>query len=1144
VSALVESIKEKIVDYKVKKAIRDSSYGERINLHYTKLREIIQTLSVEQLNRHPEIIKEAKAEFLYALKEESERTYYNGSSYNIKDMHFIVDLFKEQPEIANEILNDPEVGPLQEKAFLACLFKPGTQHGVAKFGNSLYIDASRSRELVLAALKDTVTSTRNTNIHDYIYDVKLAIEDFGIEKTDVLDLAFLSVQTILKGDYPYDALDAIKRKFGLSDEDINFLIEDKKEELEELIYVAASNLLIKSIGDNISGLVRDFFSRAESEFNNINLNEEGFKKYLEKNPQVMEDVVLSLTSDGMILHGETEKYLQSLFPIESILKSEEAKEAAYTGIQKMILKGMPFDEKIQPLINRFGLDIEKIKSDPQTLENVRSSIRKSKNITNIKKVIAVIEVFEVNVDLLKKEFNNMLLRSLENKYVTSFKEILEYFEGQYTGYKKRFLAENKEELNRVIVASFETEGIKVHKGLKELEGQENIRFINIENNFLAEIIKQNQGQEKELLKGYFDCKAEGIIQESNYKDILELVDRLPILNITIVKKYLEAKSNQRETEYLDKIVEIADKMTSGGITEEEKSLEYFQDLLEYIYPNNIGNYANYKSVSTCQDRSQDLERFQIKEKYPIDIVDKGKLELREGRELDKSSLENIQKEREDIMKVYSEGGIENMRQRLDEIIEEMISKVEEENVLGIELDKLMNQEEKIYAIMLYSRLNKGIKAEDIKKSILYYNFVYLDNIERYQTYVDEGIEKRYEQIMELSEFYKDTIKEAQNIIIEKGKKNPIFEGVKENIYIENQERERRGNLGRLQVDKLGLNDKFIKDMRNILIKRRLRKDTTEEEKIELEKKYSLDRVREIISRYESMTGFLEEKASNSPDSNTKTFYGRLKGQRNKTLEAFKTLTGEEQDLLKTHLGNINLKEVIDLRISASNDIYDEELFDKLIKQSISNLYQEEYAILETEANKFILVDYDENGKKIEKKSKKLNAYISKDALSAYARMVGGVCVAGCNPDKGSKNIWDMPNYFQLVLQNPENKRCVGLVLLHHFEDENGQKVLSASYNPSSTYLFSVDEGTLFNELNNTLIEFAEENNFDKIVISKDGNIRTNRTGTIFETYMNKAIAQYKYNNNGDGTYSFPEGEDFSYYPTNYQLKDMDIVWSR
>ena len=619
---------------------------------------------------------------------------------------------------------------------------------------------------------------------------------------------------------------------------------------------------------------------------------------------------------------------------------------------------------------------------------------------------------------------------------------------------------------------------------------------------------------------------------------------MPILNITIVKEYLEAKSNQKETEYLDKIIKIADKMISGGITEEENSKEYFQDLLEYTYPNNAHQYGKYESVKTCQDRSQDLEVFNIKEKYPIDIVDKGKLELREGRELDKRSLENIQKEREDIMKVYSEGGIDNIRQRLDEIIEEMISKMEEENTLGIELDKLMNQEEKIYTIMLYSRLNKGIKAEDIKKNILYYNFAYLDNIERYQTYADEGIEKSYEQIMELSEFYKDTIKEAQNIIIEKGKKNPIFEGVKENIYIENQERERREELGRLQVDKLGLNDKFINDMRNILIKRRLRKDTTEEERIELENKYSLDRVREIISRYESMTGFLEEKASNSPDSNTKTFYGRLKGQRNKTIEAFKTLTGEEQDLLTTHLGNINLKEVIDLKISASNGIYDEELFDRLIQQSISNLYQEEYAILETEANKFSLADYDKNGKKIEKKPKKLNAYISKDALSAYARRVGGVCVAGCNPDKGSKNIWDMPNYFQLVLQNPENKKCVGLVLLHHFEDENGQKILSASYNPSSTYLFSVDEGALFNELNNTLIEFAEENNFDKIVISKNGGIRTNRTDTIFATSMDKAINQYKDNNNGDGTYSFSENKDFSYYPWDYQLKDMDIVWSR
>jgi len=998
---------------------------------------------------------------------------------------------------------------------------------------------------VQSAAKEGIT----LSLHDgYISSAKKIIKEFNVSHELIQSAAREGLILNLHDGYISSAKKIIEEftKFGVS---MDSLKSDKR------VQEAARSGII-------SNLLNRYIDEAKETLEYFELVEMGYKKrFLEENKEELNRGLLRLLENKDIKSfTEILEYFEleetgykNRFLEKFNVSDKQVQEAARSVIINSLYLGN-IDEAKEILEYFEGEDTgyrkRFLEENKEELNRVLLRLLGNKDIKSFKEILEYFEGEDTGyrkrfLEENKEVFNNsILLRLLENKDIKSFKEILEYFEGEDTGYRKRFLEENKEELNSIIVKSFETEGIKVYKYLKELEGQEKIKFISGETNFLAEIIKQNQGLEQALIAGYFNCKAEGIIKESNYEDILDLVDRLPILSITIVKEYLEAKSKQRETEYLDKIIEIADKMISGGITEEEKSKEYFQDLLEYIYPNNIGDYANYESTSTCQDRSQDLEVFNIQEKYPIDILDRGKLELREGRELDKSSLENIQKEREDIMKVYSEGGIENIKQNLDSIIEEMISKMEEENTLGIERDKLMNQEEKIYAIMLYSRLNKGIKAEDIKKSILYYNFAYLDNIERYQTYTDEGIEKRYEQIMELSEFYKNTIQEAQNIIIEKGKNNPIFEGVKENIYIENQKRERREDLGRLQVDKLGLNDKFIKDMRNILIKRRLRKDTTKEEKIELEKKYSLDRVREIISRYESMTGFLEEKASNSPDSNTKTFYGRLKGQRNKTIEAFKTLTGEEQDLLTTHLGNINLKEVIDLKISASNGIYDEELFDRLIQQSISNLYQEEYAILETEANKFILVDYDENGKKIEKKPKKLNAYISKDALSAYARMVGGVCVAGCNPDKGSENIWDMPNYFQLVLQNPENKRCVGLVLLHHFEDENGQKILSASYNPSSTYLFSVDEGTLFNELNNTLIKFAEENNFDKIVISKNGGIRTNRTDTIFETSMNKAIAQYKDNNNGDGTYSFSEDEDFSYYTTNYQLKDMDIVWSR
>lgn len=919
-------------------------------------------------------------------------------------------------------------------------------------------------------------------------------------------------------------------KSSLSDEDINNVINNY------IIYKGKTdNYLFGSIKElkkyfGIDGLKLELFNEGIKE-----------KLYLE----VKDNIIY-------VDYNDTYNLIKYLFD-NGVLDLDEFKNKYKKNLNIIIshMSSLRVIKKLEDigLINNedFSLILEQRTQDAlnEGISNLKSLYGILNEMDNIDKGYKA-KFFEKNKEKIKERSKNTYL--LINDLTSIRKEFL-YWKDLEPNFIKDFFEENKDIINNDITELLnkkETEKVCVKILFLNRESFEN--NYNQENYFVGKLVKKHNGLEKELIKGYVECKEEGIIKEENYEDILELVNRLPVLNKIIVKEYLELKNDQKETEYIDKIIDTMDRMISGGVKEEERNEEYFQDLLEYTYPNNAGGFGKYESVKTCQDRRQDLEGFKIKEKYPINIVDKSKLELREGREIDKENLGKIEKEREEIMREYNEGGIEKISQSLDKIIEEMIVKIGEENKLGIQVEKLISQEEKIYAAILYSRLNKEIKEEEIKKSILYYNFSHLDNIERYQENREEGIEKDYEKIMGLSEFYKDTIKEAQNVIVDKGKQNPIFQEITENVYKENQERERmareKQELGKLQIDKLGLNDKFIKDMRNILIKRRLNKDSTKEEKVRIEEKYSEDRVREIISRYESMTGFLEEKASNSRDSNTKTFYGRLKGQRNKTGEAFRQLTGEEQDLLTTHLGDINLKEVIDLKISASNGIYDEELFNKLIEQSVTNLYKEENDILETEANKFIMVDYDPDGKKIEKKPKKLNGYINKDDLSAYARGVGGVCVSGCNPDKGEKNMWDMPNYFQLVLQNPENKRCVGLVLLHHFEDEDGQKILSAAYNPSSTYLYSVDQESLFNELNNTLIDFAKDNDFDKIAISKDKHIRTNRTDTNFEKTMDKSINQYKESNNGDGKYSFSKYKNFSYYPNNYKLDNMDIVWSK
>ena len=166
----------------------------------------------------------------------------------------------------------------------------------------------------------------------------------------------------------------------------------------------------------------------------------------------------------------------------------------------------------------------------------------------------------------------------------------------------------------------------------------------------------------------------------------------------------------------------------------------------------------------------------------------------------------------------------------------------------------------------------------------------------------------------------------------------------------------------------------------------------------------------------------------------------------------------------------------------------------------------------------------------------MEAYVTKNHTSAHARGVAGVCVAGDNPAKNhEKSMWNNPNYLQLVLRDSETKVCQGLVLIH-IEEHAGKKILTASMNPSSTYLFSVNEAEMFKALQNQLIVFAKENNIDAIGVSRNRQIRTNRTGGEFEKAMERAIAAC------GREVVFPENRVFSNF-NNYSQKEIDLIWA-
>jgi hypothetical protein len=278
-----------------------------------------------------------------------------------------------------------------------------------------------------------------------------------------------------------------------------------------------------------------------------------------------------------------------------------------------------------------------------------------------------------------------------------------------------------------------------------------------------------------------------------------------------------------------------------------------------------------------------------------------------------------------------------------------------------------------------------------------------------------------------------------------------------------------------------------------------------------------------------MTGGLQEKASASLNPQTKAFYGQLKSQRERTLEALKVITGQEVDPKTVHLGEINLQQAQQAEVNIREGKYDEDQFASYTTQRFIDLFEEEKTKIERELDKFESI----SGKQREV----LHGYITKSKESANARMVGGVCVAGDNPAKNpDQNMWDMPNYFQLVFQEPDTLQCQGLVLLHSFT-HGDKKVLTASINPSSTYLYSVDENALFNGIMSTIEHFASDNQFDTIVLPQNKTVRTNRTGGQFEKSMDEKVSQK------NKTFRFDTPQQFSYSP-NYQLQDMDVIWEK
>ncbi len=116
-----------------------------------------------------------------------------------------------------------------------------------------------------------------------------------------------------------------------------------------------------------------------------------------------------------------------------------------------------------------------------------------------------------------------------------------------------------------------------------------------------------------IVKGYLECLKAGVLTTSERGLILEFARQFKVISPRILAAYKEAKAGGYESVFIARLTALAEKMTGiGTITDEERVMPFYTDLLRHVYVNNANNYGSYESNASCDDRGGDISQYIIK----------------------------------------------------------------------------------------------------------------------------------------------------------------------------------------------------------------------------------------------------------------------------------------------------------------------------------------------------------------------------------------------------------------------------------------------------------------------------------------------------------------------------------------------------
>ncbi len=397
-AALRDSFKMKILDARMARAMQDvdQPYGRVTNSNY-KLRKLLGKLDTEQVRFYPAIIKRAKKETLEGYQRILNDYGYSESKIQNPAANGAMELFSHHPQILEEIFNDEQTKQIQEEIFLKILHAAHYHPLANKLPKSLHMDSGRAKELFKEALINCVD--RKGANYKHIYDVDKKIKEFEVEDEFVDRLALDTYLTAYASDYPFPDKDDLKYNYGFDDKKTEQFLKEHHRELIIGAYKGMANTLVQ-------GVQYQSYCRSQRKHMGIDLEAEDSRKIFESMPE--RDEIIKLMVLEIVAKPDYSKSLEEVFhsrfamgdEVDGILSSEEGKKALYRGALNQIVYNGSVEE-IQRRVAAYDLDIEKLRSDPETVANVKQLITKRLGSNNFSWPSSLIEYLQIPTEELR-----------------------------------------------------------------------------------------------------------------------------------------------------------------------------------------------------------------------------------------------------------------------------------------------------------------------------------------------------------------------------------------------------------------------------------------------------------------------------------------------------------------------------------------------------------------------------------------------------------------------------------------------------------------------------------------------------------------------------------------------------------------------